>query len=169
MHTRLLVNVVDDGHLLRRELDQLHEIRRGSFKERTTTHSNVLLHAPEIRALGNCDRASLNRPGHRDLCWGRVVCFGDLDKVGVVKEETIVSAWTLSMSSLLDADDDGLTEWRVCSQQDPSSITQFLDRNVWKTWMHLDLVYSRNYLAVRKKDLEGLDRKVGNADGTDFA
>ena len=35
--------------------------------------------------------------------------------------------------------------------------------------MHLDLVYSRNYLAVRKKDLEGLDRKVGNADGTDFA
>ena len=169
MHTRLLVNVVDDRHLLRRELDQLHKIRRGIFKESIPTYSDVLLHAPEVRALRNGDRAPLNRPGHRNLCRGRVMCFGDLDKVGVVKEKTVALACTLSIRSSPDADDDGLTERRVRSQQDSFGITHFLEREVRKTRMHLDLVYSRNYLAVRKKDLEGPDGKVGNTEGTDFA
>ena len=62
-----------------------------------------------------------------------------------------------------------LTERRVRSQEDTLGVAEFLERYLRQARMHLNLINSGNNFAVWEKNLESLDREVGDSEGANFA
>ena len=82
---------------------------------------------------------------------GRVVGFGDADKIGIVEEEPVALPWEICESMIMwgrISDNMQLTEGRIRREQDALGVTELLQWNLRKTGVHLDLIYGRDDLAV---------------------
>ena len=64
-------------------------VSKTSLSKVPQTHSNVLLHALDIRAFRNGRYHALGEPTDRNVCWRRTVILRDLGTVGVGEEERL--------------------------------------------------------------------------------
>ena len=89
VHPRLLVNTVDGGHIVVRELNQLRYICRQQDRgeRQVPTHSYVLLHPLWILALRNDNCTALYSPAERNLSRSGIMGSCDPDHVRILKED----------------------------------------------------------------------------------